>query len=120
MSGTADQELIERCRRGDETAFRQLVDEHKGMVFGLIGRAVADRARVEELAQDVFLRVHRGLPYFRGDSRLSTWLYRIVVNLIAEERGARRLPTVSWDEPADPERGPRLRSRRDGSGICGD
>ena len=77
MSGTAYQELIERCRRGDEAAFRQLVDDYKGMVFGLIGRAVADRARVEELAQDVFLRVHRGLPYFRGDSRLSTWLYRI-------------------------------------------
>jgi RNA polymerase sigma-70 factor, ECF subfamily len=108
MPESPDKELIERCRRGDEGAFRQVVDDHKAMVFGLIARSVTNRARAEELAQDVFLRVHRGLPYFRGDAKLSTWIYRIVVNLILEERGVRALPTISLDEPADPERGPRL------------
>lgn len=108
MPESPDQDLIERCRRGDESAFRQVVDDHKAMVFGLISRTVTNRARAEELAQDVFLRVHRGLPYFRGEAKLSTWIYRIVVNVILEERGARALPTISLDEPADPDRGPRL------------
>lgn len=108
MTGTPDLELVARCRRGDEGAFREIVDGYKQMVFGLIGRAVTNHARVEELAQDVFLRVHRGLPHFRGEARLSTWIYRIVLNVIAEERGLRTLPTISLDEPVHPERGPRL------------
>lgn len=108
MADTPEQELIARCRRGDEDAFRQIVDEHKAMVFALIARSMLNRARAEELAQDVFLRVHRGLPYFRGEARLSTWIYRIVMNVIAEERGMRAVPTVSLDEPVHPDRGPRL------------
>ena len=63
----AEHDLIERCRQGDETAFRELVDQYKGLVFGLTVRSVPNRARAEELAQDVFLKVHRGLPYFRGE-----------------------------------------------------
>lgn len=54
--------LVERCRQGDETAFRELVDQYKGLVFALITRSIANRARAEELAQDVFLKVHKGLP----------------------------------------------------------
>jgi RNA polymerase sigma-70 factor (ECF subfamily) len=81
--------LIERCRGGDQAAFTELVDRYKDLVFGLVLRSVADRGRAEDLAQDVFLRIHRGLPYFRGDARLSTWIYRIVLNLCAEERAPR-------------------------------
>ena len=68
----AEHELVERCRQGDETAFRELVDLYKGLVFGLIARSIANRSRSEELAQDVFLKVHKGLPYFRGEAKLST------------------------------------------------
>ncbi|HEX7282216.1 MAG TPA: sigma-70 family RNA polymerase sigma factor [Vicinamibacterales bacterium] len=86
MKLTSEHELVERCRQGDETAFRELVDQYKNMVFGLIGRSVPNRSRAEELAQDVFLKVHRGLPYFRGESKLSTWIYRIVINALSQER----------------------------------
>jgi RNA polymerase sigma-70 factor (ECF subfamily) len=84
--GVAEHELIERCRLGDETAFRELVDQYKGLVFGLTARSVPNRARAEELAQDVFLKVHKGLPYFRGESKLSTWIYRITINVLSQER----------------------------------
>jgi RNA polymerase sigma-70 factor (ECF subfamily) len=94
---TPERELIERCRSGDEDAFRELVDRFKGLVFALIARSVADRSRAEELSQEVFLRIHRGLPYFRGEARLSTWIYRIVSNLLSEERPDRS--TVSLDAP---------------------
>jgi RNA polymerase sigma-70 factor, ECF subfamily len=82
-----ERELVERCRAGDERAFQELVDRYKDLVFALIARTVQDRTRAEDLAQDVFLRVHRGLPYFRGEARLSTWLYRIVANVCAQEAG---------------------------------
>ncbi|MGE0041797.1 MAG: RNA polymerase sigma factor [Vicinamibacterales bacterium] len=104
MTGTSEQELIERCRRGDDWAFRELVDQHKGLVFALVSRSVTDTARAEELAQEVFLRVHRGLAYFRGEARLSTWIYRIVSNVVAEEGKRRRPVVLSLDERLEDDR----------------
>ena len=85
MPADNERELVERCRRGDEGAFQELVDRYKNLVFALIARAVANRSRTEDLAQEVFLRIHRGLPYFRGEARLSTWIYRIVINVCVQE-----------------------------------
>lgn len=85
MSDPTDAGLIERCQQGDEQAFREFVDRYKNLVFGIIGRSTPDRSRVEDLAQEVFLRIHRGLPYFRGDAKLTTWIYRIVLNLLSED-----------------------------------
>lgn len=97
MKATPEHELVDRCRQGDETAFRELVDQYKGIIFALVARSIADRAHAEEVAQDVFLRIHKGLPYFRGESRLATWIYRITVNVLAQTR---RVPlTVSLDDP---------------------
>jgi RNA polymerase sigma-70 factor (ECF subfamily) len=86
-----EQELIERCRSGDDAAFGELVDGYKDLVFGLLYRMVPDRSVVDDLAQDVFLRIHRGLPYFRGEARLSTWIFRIVQNVCAQWQGRQRL-----------------------------
>src|SRR4051812_15096824 len=85
MEPVSERELVERCRRGDEGAFQELVDKYKNLVFALIARTVQDRSRSEDLAQDVFLRIHRGLPYFRGEARLSTWIYRIVANVCVQD-----------------------------------
>ena len=100
-----EHELVERCRQGDETAFKELVDQYKGLVFALIARSIPNRARAEELAQDVFLKVHKGLPYFRGEAKLSTWMYRIVINVLSQERPD--LATASLDD-LDDENRPRL------------
>jgi len=102
--GTDEHVLLARCRQGDEAAFRELVDQYKGLVFALITRSIANRARAEEVAQDVFLKVHKGLPYFRGESRLSTWIYRIVVNALSQERPD--LAGISLDDEGDGD-GPR-------------
>lgn len=58
---------------------------------------IANRARAEQLAQDVFVKVRKSLPHFRGDARLSTWIYRIVVNVIVQER--QELAAASLDDP---------------------
>jgi RNA polymerase sigma-70 factor, ECF subfamily len=89
--------LIERCRTGDDTAFGELVDRYKDLVYGLVYRLTSDRSQVDDMAQDVFLKVHRGLPYFRGEARLSTWIYRIVQNVCFQAR-SRRMPEISLDE----------------------
>lgn len=110
MKATPEHVLIERCRQGDDAAFRELVDQYKGLIFALIARSVPNRARVEEVAQDVFLKVHRGLPYFRGESKLSTWIYRIAINAISQERP--ELATISLDDDVGGER-PRVQPGAD-------
>src|SRR3989440_12459742 len=97
MDPVHERELVERCRRGDEGAFQELVDRYKDLVFAIIGRTIQERSRAEDLAQDVFLRIHRGLPYFRGEARLSTWIYRIVVNVCMQDRGRGTSP-LSLDD----------------------
>lgn len=92
--------LIERCRTGDDTAFSELVERYKHLVYGLVYRLTADRSQVDDIAQEVFLKIHRGLPYFRGDARLSTWIYRIVQNVCFEAR-PRRAPDFSLDVPPE-------------------
>ena len=95
-SAAAERTLVERCRAGDEGAFQELIDRYKDLVFALIARTVQDRSQAEDLAQEVFLRVHRGLPYFRGEARLSTWIYRIVANVCLQDRN-RSKASVSLD-----------------------
>src|SRR3954465_14799662 len=98
MEDVHEHELVERCRPGDEHAFQELVDRYKDLVYALIARTVQDRSRTEDLAQDVFLRIHRGLPYFRGEARLSTWISRIVANVCVGE--ASRPIAISLDDDA--------------------
>jgi RNA polymerase sigma-70 factor (ECF subfamily) len=95
--------LIERCRTGEDAAFGELIDRYKNLVYGLVYRLIADRGQADDLAQEVFLKIHRGLPYFRGDARLSTWIYRIVQNVCFQER-ARRPPVASLDARDDRRR----------------
>jgi len=97
----SERALVERCRAGDQDAFRELLDRYKDLVFALIARTVQDRSRAEDLAQEVFLRIHRGLPYFRGEARLSTWIYRIVANVCVQDTGRARAP-VPLDDAHSP------------------
>ena len=77
----SDAELVARARRGDETAFEQLVLRHQRYVFNLAYRVLGDYAEAEDVTQEAFVRVWRGLPNFREQARFTTWLYRIVYNL---------------------------------------
>jgi RNA polymerase sigma-70 factor, ECF subfamily len=102
MGDNDERALVERCRAGDDAAFTELVERYKDLVYGLVYRLTADRSHTDDLAQEVFLKIHRGLPYFRGDARLSTWIYRIVSNVCFQARG-RRAPDLPLDS-GDPER----------------
>lgn len=99
----SDEELVARAREGDRTAFARLVERHSVSVFNLTLRMVGNREDAEEAAQDVFVRAFRSLDRFRGDSRFSTWLYRIAVNvsLSTTRRSRRDLTTTSLSESED-------------------
>jgi RNA polymerase sigma-70 factor (ECF subfamily) len=77
----SDTELVVRARQGDEAAFEQLVLRHQRYVFNLAYRVLGDYTEAEDITQEAFVRVWRGLSGFRGQARFTTWLYRIVHNL---------------------------------------
>jgi RNA polymerase sigma-70 factor (ECF subfamily) len=104
MTGTDEQVLLERIRNGDETGFEQLVKDHTGQVVSLAWRLVGNREEAEDLAQEAFLRLHKSLPGFRGDSKISTWLYRTTTRLaidhLRRERIKRKLFFFRQDNDA--------------------
>jgi RNA polymerase sigma-70 factor (ECF subfamily) len=73
--------LLTRLRAGDAYAFEELVRAYQHRVFGVAFRMLGNAAEAEEMAQETFLRAHRGLAEFRGDAKLSTWLYAITSRL---------------------------------------
>lgn len=75
-----DGELVEQVLNGNSNAFRFLVAKHQRLVLHVVGRVVQRREDVEDVCQEVFLKVYRKLKLFRGDSRLSTWIARIAYN----------------------------------------
>jgi RNA polymerase sigma-70 factor (ECF subfamily) len=84
--------------------FEALVREHQGLVFRTLTRMTGAGPHIEDLAQEAFLRLYRALPDFRGDATISTYLYRIVVNLSQDEWKRRRKErTYLASEPASPE-----------------
>jgi RNA polymerase sigma-70 factor (ECF subfamily) len=80
MVDAEERELIERLKRRDEAAFNQFVLHYQERVFRLLLRMLGDRAEAEDLAQEVFISIFKAIDGFRGDSQLSTWVYRVAAN----------------------------------------
>lgn len=107
-------EIIERLRAGDAQAFAWLVAEYQNRVLNTCYRFLHDREEAEDVAQEVFLEVHRSVGSFRGEAKLSTWIYRIAVtrslNVIRRRGRKKRLAVVKAllglggaEEPRAPE-----------------
>ncbi|HEV2424738.1 MAG TPA: sigma-70 family RNA polymerase sigma factor [Terriglobia bacterium] len=95
----SDAELIARAQRGDEEAFAALFEVHKRRVYSLCLRMTGDTAEAEDLAQEAFLQLFRKIATFRGESAFSTWLHRLVVNVVLMHLRKKGLQQVSLDEP---------------------
>ncbi len=94
--GPADEaDLIQRCRADDRAAHDELYHRFRRQVAGNLYRVLGDRTDLDDLVQEVFVIAFRGLERFRGDARLSTWLYRICVNVaLGRIRTRKRRPTA--------------------------
>jgi RNA polymerase sigma-70 factor (ECF subfamily) len=80
MLDAQERELIERLKRRDEAAFSAFVLQYQERVFRLVLRMLGDRAEAEDLAQEVFISIFKAIEGFRGESQLSTWVYRVAAN----------------------------------------
>ncbi len=75
-----DQILINQIVEGDTNSFTILVDRYKDLVFTLALRMLKNREEAEEVAQDTFIKTYKSLEKFKGDSKFSTWIYRVAYN----------------------------------------
>jgi RNA polymerase sigma-70 factor, ECF subfamily len=80
MHDVKDLRLLERLQAGDESALGELADEYGGKIFQLAFRYLRNKEDAEEVTQDVLFKVYRKVGAFRGDSALSSWIYRITFN----------------------------------------
>jgi RNA polymerase sigma-70 factor (ECF subfamily) len=72
--------LLRRLRERDERAFREMMEQYQDRVFNLLYRMIGTREEAEDLAQEVFVTVFKSIDQFRGESKFSTWLYRVAAN----------------------------------------
>ncbi|MBI4510641.1 MAG: sigma-70 family RNA polymerase sigma factor [Deltaproteobacteria bacterium] len=118
-------ELVRRCRAGDKPAFDHFYRHFRRLVAANLFRVLGERSELDDLVQEVFVIAFRGMERFRGDARLSTWLYRICVNVALGRLRARARKPMSYvsdphaqegggREPVDsPESPERVLERRD-------
>lgn len=103
MAAPGEESLIDRCTRGDASAFRELVEQHMRRAYDLAYSILQSHHDADDVAQEAFVRVHRSLARFRADSEFTTWLHRIVTNL-ALDRTRRRKREIArlvyFDDPA--------------------
>ncbi len=108
MDVRSEQILLEQARNGDDAGFARLVECHSGRILNLAWRLVGNREEAEDIVQEAFLRLHRSLQSFRGESSLRTWLYRTVTRLAIDHLRREKLRRKLFffrsagDESADP------------------
>jgi RNA polymerase sigma-70 factor (ECF subfamily) len=101
IRSAADEQFLDRLRRGETAAFERLVAERAGDVYALLYRLTSDAEEARDLTQETFLRAFQSIARFRGDADLKTWIYRIALNQARNRwrwwRRRRRDVTVSLD-----------------------
>lgn len=100
-AGPTDAELVRRFREGDREAYSELVFRYQDRVFTLCLRWMGSREVAEEVAQDVFLALYRSLAGFRGESKVSTWIFRVAINHCKNRRLYRKRRAADRHEPLE-------------------
>jgi len=108
MNGEKDKELIRRTLRGETQAFELLVRKYQQPIMNYIGRMVRDREMALDFTQDVFVRAYASLRSFEPKYKFTTWLFRIASNLVIDHWRKKKIPALSFSEPAEEGGGPAL------------
>jgi RNA polymerase sigma-70 factor (ECF subfamily) len=91
----SDQEVVERARKGRESAFRELIRRYERPVFSLIYRLVRDRERAEDLAQETFIKVLNALDRYDPSFKFSSWIFKIAHNTALDDLRRKHPETLS-------------------------
>jgi len=100
-----DKELIERAMRGDERAYRDLLERYQRPVYNICLRMVRNEQEAQDLAQDAFVKVFGMLDRYNPSYAFSNWLFKITSNLCIDSMRKRRVDTVPMDQPISSEKG---------------
>jgi len=102
-----DRNLVAKFKAGDEAAFEEMVTRYWDRIYAMVHKLLRNSQDAEEVTQDAFIRAHRGLEKFRGDSSFSTWLYQIATNLARNRYWywwrRKRDKSISFDQPLSGE-----------------
>jgi RNA polymerase sigma-70 factor (ECF subfamily) len=101
-----EQEIIEKVKRGESKYFAEIITKYKKVVFGHAYNFLRNKEEAEDAAQEIFVSVYNNLKNFRGDSKLSTWIYRITVNTCKNrlkqlQRARGQMAEDSYEEGAE-------------------
>jgi len=100
-SRAEDSRLIHRALKGDNTAYRGLMDKYHDPIFAFILKMLHDRSQVEDLTQEAFIKAFASLRNFNEEYAFSTWLYKIATNNCIDYIRKKKLPTYSIDKPIE-------------------
>ncbi len=101
MGNDAESTLVRKALDGDEKAFRTILERHYALIYSVVRGIVCNTTDAEDVVQNVFVKIFRALPEFRGDARLSTWIYRIARNEALNAREKRRREPVPIEDCDD-------------------
>jgi len=96
--GDTDHELVAKSLQGNQKAFRELLSRYHSTAYAVVRGVLGDSDDVEDVVQLVYLKIYKGLASFRGDARLSTWIYRIARNESINAVKKRRLDTTPVED----------------------
>jgi RNA polymerase sigma-70 factor (ECF subfamily) len=108
--GRSDEQLVEACLSGETAAFEILVDRWQRKIRGAVYRVVRSEEEAQDICQEAFLKAFRGLGSFKQESRFSSWLYQIAINLSRDR--LRRRKTRNWVSLDDLDEAPPAGSQR--------
>ncbi|QIH38798.1 RNA polymerase sigma factor [Flavobacterium sp. Sr18] len=103
MDKLSDQHYINHIIQGDTNVFSVLVDRYKEMIFTLALKMIKNREEAEEVSQDTFIKIYNSLNKFKGDSKFSTWIYKIAYNTCLDrlKKNKKEENTILIDEFSD-------------------
>jgi RNA polymerase sigma-70 factor (ECF subfamily) len=101
-----EQKLVAEAKKGNKRAFDELIRRYEGQIYSLIFRITYNKEDTSDIFQETFIQAYKKLSTFRGESKFSTWLYRIATNLsLMKKRKDKKVHILSLDKPITTDRG---------------
>ncbi|PYG85697.1 RNA polymerase sigma-70 factor (ECF subfamily) [Ruminiclostridium sufflavum DSM 19573] len=93
-----DEELVSQCLKGDSSAFEEIVSRYKKLVYSVVYKMIPDREEVNDVSQEVFIRLYKSLDKYNPEYKMSTWIVKITSNLCLDTLRKKKQDTVALDD----------------------